>query len=100
MFEGSVGGSAIWVTFGNSLANGIITVDPNILYIWEISAYLDIYSAIAKNPSYYWAIIFKVYLTSPFIISSTSHGTGSPGFGRVFVGPRSFVNLIIMFVFT
>lgn len=76
MFEGKVGASGTYETFGNSLAKGIITVDPNMLSIWEMSAYRDIYSATVKNPSYYWAIIFKASFTSPLTVSSTLQGTG------------------------
>lgn len=95
-----MGGSATWDTLGKSLAKGTITFELNILSIWEISASLDMYSAIAKNPSYSWDIIFKVSLTSPFIVSSTSQGTGSPYLGGVLVGPNNFVNFTIIFVST
>lgn len=86
--------------FGSNLANGTIIFGPNILSICEMSDYLDMYSDIAKNPSSYCEIILRVYLTSPFIVSSTSHATGSPYLGGVLVGPNSLVNLIIIFVST
>jgi hypothetical protein len=94
--EGKVGGSAISLVLGRSLAKGIIIVGPYILSIWTISVSRDIYSAIAKNPSYSWAIIFNVYLISALTISVTLQASTYPYFNGVFVGPNNLVNLIII----